>query len=414
MISSRPFLLRFLFLYVLLFTLPFPLEVLGVFRAYVLDGVIWIPLIDWFGSLFTSNNISTSGTGSDTLVQFIKVPVMMILSALGAFLWTRYETSDQKINYWFLLYLRLFLGSIMFMYGFAKILPLQMHGYPLSRLLVTIGDSTTWGLTWNFMALGRGYELFTGLVEAIGGILLFHRRTRLIGGLILVGALVNVVAINFFYNVPVKLYASHLLLFAVLIILPDSKRMFNFLTNKPVNSLDEIFPDFGKTQRLIISAAKWTLVSIILFLQVSGNLSWFKQRSDIPLLGIYEVDKYIFNGEEIPPLATDSVRLNYVVIDDKRRIQLVPMNGSYKMISAKIDTNTRKITLAESLIGKDSLIFDYKFQDKSFEMAGITGEDSLIITGQIKTKEDFMIFQNRFSLIRTRENSQHNTAWPRF
>ena len=63
-------------------------------------------------------------------------------AALGALLWTRFETSEKQINYWFLLYLRLYLGLTMFAYGLAKVLPLQMHGYELSRLLVTIGDST--------------------------------------------------------------------------------------------------------------------------------------------------------------------------------------------------------------------------------------------------------------------------------
>ena len=414
MITSRPFLLRFLFLYVILYTLRFLPTSLGLMDFSLLDRVLWVPLVDWIGSLFTSGNLSESGMGPDTLVHFILVPVRMFFSALGALLWTRFETSDKKINYWFLLYLRICLGSIMFSYGLVKILPLQMHGYPLSRLLVTIGDSTTWGLTWNFMAFGRGYEIFTGLIEAIGGILLFHRRTRLLGGLILIGALINVVAINLFYGVPVKEFAIHLLFFTMLIVLPDAKRTANFLINRSVNPLDNISPDFTRRKRLIIDSFKWILVGLILFIQIKGNLSWLKQRSEIPLFGIYEVDTYMLNGVEVPPLATDSVRLKYLVIDNNRAIQMMPMNGEYKMIPVEIDTNSQKISLEKSLMGEDSLFVDYKFQDNLFEMVGVTGKDSLFITGQIKTAEDFTINQNRFNLIRTRENSQHNSAWPKF
>ncbi|MDZ7757162.1 hypothetical protein [Rhodohalobacter sp.] len=413
MVTNRPFLLRFLFLYVLFYTSPFPLDQLGILYLRDIYELMWIPVIDWVGNLFITINIADLGIGPDTPLEFILALVFAVLSALGALVWTRFDTSDKKVTYWFFLYLRLYLGLIMFTYGIGKILPLQMHHFPLSRLLVTIGDSDTWGLTWNFMAFGRGYEIFTGLVEAVGGILLFHRRTRLLGGLILIGALINVVAINLFYGVPVKLFASHLLLFSILIVLPDSKRIFNFLANNPVESLDEIRPDFSKRQRLFIDSTKWIFVTIAMFLSINYSLSLVKEMSDVPLFGIYEVDKYVLNGEEVPPLATDSVRLKYMVIDNNYGIQMIPMDGDYKLIPAEIDTINQKIAFKESLMGEDSLFIDYNFRDRSFELRGVTGEDSLFITGQILTEEDFRINQNRFYLIRTHENTQHNTAWPR-
>ena len=45
------------------------------------------------------------------------------------------------------------------------------------------GDSSPMGLVWTFVGASVGYEIFSGLFEAISGYLLFWRRTALVGSL---------------------------------------------------------------------------------------------------------------------------------------------------------------------------------------------------------------------------------------
>jgi len=66
------------------------------------------------------------------------------------------------------------------------------------------------GLLWTFMAASKGYQIFTGAAEVLGGILLLWKRTTTLGALTVFGVMANVMALNFFYDVPVKLLSTHL------------------------------------------------------------------------------------------------------------------------------------------------------------------------------------------------------------
>ena len=93
------------------------------------------------------------------------------------------------------------------------------------------------GLLWTFMGYSGVYSVFAGLGEVIGGVLLFFRRTRLLGALVVAMVMSHVVVLNFAYDVPVKVFSTHLLLIAVLIMTPDRKRLLNFfILNKVVRS----------------------------------------------------------------------------------------------------------------------------------------------------------------------------------
>jgi hypothetical protein len=83
------------------------------------------------------------------------------------------------------------------------------------------------GVVWAWMGASYAYNVFAGIAEMGSGFLLFFRRTVTLGALASIAVLLNVVMINFAYDVPVKLYSSHLLLMAVFLLAPDLKRFLN-------------------------------------------------------------------------------------------------------------------------------------------------------------------------------------------
>ena len=85
------------------------------------------------------------------------------------------------------------------------------------------------GLVWTFMAASPAYTFFSGIAEVMGGVLLLFRRTTLLGGLVSIGVMLNVVMLNFCYDVPVKLFSFHLMFMGVVLIVPDAKRLFGLL-----------------------------------------------------------------------------------------------------------------------------------------------------------------------------------------
>ena len=67
------------------------------------------------------------------------------------------------------------------------------------------------GLLWTFMGASAPYQMLAGLAEVTCGMLLFWRRSRLLGALLAIGVMGNVVALNYCYDVPVKLFSTELL-----------------------------------------------------------------------------------------------------------------------------------------------------------------------------------------------------------
>jgi len=62
-----------------------------------------------------------------------------------------------------------------------------------------------------FMGASTPYNVFTGASEMLAGVLLFFPTTTLLGALLAMAVMTQVVALNFCYDVPVKLFSTHLL-----------------------------------------------------------------------------------------------------------------------------------------------------------------------------------------------------------
>jgi hypothetical protein len=86
-----------------------------------------------------------------------------------------------------------------------------------------------------FMSHSYGYSAFVGTAELVAGVLLCFRRTATLGALIGAATLLNVVFLNVFFNVGVKLWSSNLLLMSGFLVALDARRLANFFAlNRPV------------------------------------------------------------------------------------------------------------------------------------------------------------------------------------
>src|SRR5258708_6530077 len=102
---------------------------------------------------------------------------------------------------------RLVLGFEMVRYGMAKVVGMQF--YPQYwRLDQRAIDMRPMVLAWTFFGRTYGYQAIGGVIEVASGVLVCLRRTTLLGACLMATALINVVLVNFFYDVPVKLFSS--------------------------------------------------------------------------------------------------------------------------------------------------------------------------------------------------------------
>jgi hypothetical protein len=192
-------------------------------------------LTQWWGvKAFHLTGIAASwhrdGSG-DTLLNYLLLVTFLGVAAVGTAVWSvldRRRPHYQTLYAWLRFFLRLNIGMGMLQYGFYKVYPIQMQPPNLAVLNEPVGQTSPMTLLWTLLGLSPVYERICGAAEVIGGLLILFRRTALAGALISAFVMTNVVLYNFFFDVPVKLYALNVLLMAVFVMLPDMQPMWNF------------------------------------------------------------------------------------------------------------------------------------------------------------------------------------------
>ncbi|MEM7246333.1 MAG: thiol-disulfide oxidoreductase DCC family protein [Acidobacteriota bacterium] len=271
-----------------------------------LPGLVLDPLYVWLGRTLLGVEVSTSFTGSgDTTFDYIETFIELGMALVASLVWliaTRARPIPGVV--WSISHVvaRYYLGTWLLIYGWIKLFPLQFPSPGPDRLIQPYGDSSPMGLAWTFMGASTAYQMFAGLSELIGGYLLFWRRTSLLGALVSAAVMTNVMALNFFYDVPVKLFSTHLVLIAIFIMAPDIPRLLSFLVfNLPVKPRSLTPPWSGKKPwALIIGLAHLAFVLAITATHVTRNLETARQRGPFaepaPLTGIYRVETFEHDG----------------------------------------------------------------------------------------------------------------------
>ena len=248
--------------------------------------------------------IFPAGSG-DTTYNYIELAFELALAIVVATGWhaaVRGRPVSARTQDHVTIFVRYVLGATMLSYGWIKILPVQMPAPGPDRLLTPIGDTSPMGLLWTFMGASAAYQMFAGLGEALGGVLLFWRRTTLLGSLILTGVLANVVALNFCFDVPVKLYSSHLLAMALFIMAPHAPRLLAvLLLNRPAASCElRPFPLQRPWVRRAALAVKAGLVLIYAGLPIASSYDGAQAYGFLAprpaLHGLYRVTAFTRGG----------------------------------------------------------------------------------------------------------------------
>ena len=118
---------------------------------------------------------------------------------------------------------RYYIATAALSYGIIKLFVLQMPFPTLSQLATPLGDLLPMRFSWLFIGYSAPYQFFSGAMETVAGLLLLYRRTVTAGLFAAMGAFLNVVMINLAYDVPVKLFASHLLFACLFLLALDSQ-----------------------------------------------------------------------------------------------------------------------------------------------------------------------------------------------
>lgn len=360
---------RFLVSYFVLYVFPFPVNALPWLDEYLQADKVWKPLTLWVAKsiLGVEGEPVTQTTGSgDTVLDYVQLLVSVILALVIAGVWTlwarrRELNSHPVVARWSLAILRLCLAMILLSYGLVKVIPTQMVYPNLARMVTPYGDFSPMGILWSFMGSSPAYTIFAGFGEVVAGVLLLFRRTATLGAAVGAGVMANVAMLNFSYDVPVKLFSTHLLLMCLVILWTDRHRLLAvFWTREAVPArLDEPLVE-SRRWRLAILGFVVVVVGSLVYQRVDGALSVQKayglERPRSVLWGVHDVERFVLDGEELPPLLTDEVRWRALVVDGalpvvafgterSGSVRVMSMNGKLHFHEVVLDEENQTLTL---------------------------------------------------------------------
>lgn len=343
---------RFVFAYLVLYILPFPVDgdPNGMYAS------LWNDLVPRVGRLAFGVDITVRPNGSgDTTYNYVQVFCFAVLAAAAAAAWTlldRRRTAYPTLHRWLRVYVRFYLASVMITYGSVKVIQSQFPAPRLDRLLQPFGDASPMGLLWTFMGASASYNVFTGAGELLGGLLLTTRRTTLLGSLVCFGVMGHVAMLNFSYDVPVKLFSMHLVAMSLFLMAPDLDRLARmFVLNRPVEpaALRPLWRWKWAHRGGLVLRTLW--VALLLGTSLQGAHESRKTFGDLmprsPLYGIWDVEEFEVDGKARPPLVTDADRWRRVVFDFPRSIAIQLMSDSRRRYGLDLDTKAMTLALVQ-------------------------------------------------------------------
>jgi len=353
---NNPFIFKFCFLFIVFFILIFNnnsfwfLSIISPFTHAALISIIYF-ITENKEALPQSKYQLTNGSG-DTHYAWYALLLILIISIIGAICWHYLNRKDKNLS---LLHriltvvIRYYVGFTLFKYGLVKILGLQFNFPSLLSLTEPLSQFSPMGLAWRFMGFSYGYQLTMGIIELFGLLLLF-KKTSILGACISLMVSVQVFLINYFFDVPVKMVSTALVIFSLFLLAPNIKQFYRlFFSNQQVMLIrDPTFHSSKKWVNRTLIACKYLII-----LSCFGFFGFILQRN-INSLKTLNKDRSSLYGAYFIPNEEYSKRKHFnipadwdlLVFQQKNHVFIRDQVGSLKALTIDLDTIKKDLYLS--------------------------------------------------------------------
>lgn len=356
---------------------------------FVLLGILFIPFTFLFGEIqleitrfvfgefinFVSAQLGKAVVlqdySSDTFGLYLLMPVLFIVSLLLTTLFDLVRISNlnkEKTICFIRSVATYYLAWILLKYGFDKVFKCQFYLPEPNILFTRVGDLDKDILFWSTLGSSHSYSIFMGLLEIIPGILMLFRKTRNLGVLIAIGVFIQVVVINYSFDISVKLFSSFLLLIALFLFFPISVTFWQLLSNQA----DKINPsvvqnNFFSLPFKFIRIFKLVFVVFIIletllpyYIAQNFNDDNFKR----PILhGAYKM-AYSLIGKDRIPESDNPIKYIFIHRDG----YLIFQNKEQQMQDYKLEVNPKEQRLTIVDYSNKKTFFNYRYSKKSKQL----------------------------------------------
>jgi uncharacterized membrane protein YphA (DoxX/SURF4 family) len=347
---------RFVFSYFLLYIFP---GAVGALPADMPNNDayrrMWHAIVPWVGEnlLHLRGDMTEVANGSgDQLYDYILLLCLVVVAAIATAVWSwldRKRTNYDQLYQWLRVFVRMILAVAMISYGANKLIRMQFPEPPLYRFVDYYGNSSPMGLLWTFMGMSAAYSLFGGIAETLGGLLLVVPAFTTLGALVTFAVMSNVLMLNFCYDVPRKIYAAHLVLMSLFLLLPDVRRLIDFFLLNRKTEPAPVVP-LLKDKEL----DRWALyfqfgigvVALVVCLN-TAHVNAVKNTTYVPpaLRGIWTADEFAVDGTSQPALVKNTNRWQRIIFDTPDIFYLQGMDSRIATFSLRLDAARRTFTL---------------------------------------------------------------------
>jgi hypothetical protein len=344
-------------------------------------------------------------TSTDTSFSWAALYTMLILSLLIAIAWSAFDrkrTDYPDAEYWLRVAVRYFIAYFALYYGIIKLFAVQMPFPSLSQMSTPLGDLSPTRLSWMYMGASTSYQVFSGVIETMAGIFLLSRRTVTLGAMLSTAVFGNIVAMNFSYDIPVKIMSAHFLILSIYLLLFESRRIIDFFLNKPTTptsfynvSFDTPWKKYGR----IAAKVAFIYISVVMVLILSLN-TYRSQHLVVDTRpveqGIYDVKYFSLNGDSVLA-GRDSLRWgDFVIYGVTGSIKTADtiFVQRYKRAYFSFDVNSEEKTInIRRSYGDENKIttLQYEIPDpQTLKLRGRWRNDSLVVVLK-KSNKNFIL-----------------------
>ncbi len=365
--------------------------------------------------LFHFKYLPESWTTFSGSLHTIRDTVYLLFSILICIAWTIYDKKRAHYNgmlYWFSGCLVVALSSIVFVYGIIKVFPVQMPSPAFINLYKTVGELSPFDLLWTSFGYGKPYQVFSGIFEVSGAILILFKRTRVAGLLIITAVMLNVIMLNYTYQIGVLVTSFYILLVTLFLLAPYSRSLLLlFFYGQQTGLSGNGFIPQNRKSLAIVRVAGIVMLSTSFIL---GFLAAFNRHTNTNTVNKSRqyslVKSYVVNNDSLKPVEEDTTRWRIwseKTVNGKNSVSIAGMKaGVYKTYFIDRDTAIHQLILHPSNhADTNSLYFRYSNISRSiWRLEGTINQNNITVELQkvrpdtlfnlLKTKRTFLTFDD--------------------
>lgn len=339
-----------------------PLTFNGKDWQFQLTNFIFSKPIAFLQHAFFAEALPRIDFSSDTISLNLLLTFLFLLSVIIVLIFRLSKINFSKIISVSRIITYYYIVFVLLKYGFDKVFKAQFYLPETNILFTPFGNLTKDILYWSTLGTSHFYSVSMGIIEVLTAVLILIKPTRILGLLLAIGVFVNIILINFGFDISVKSFSIFLLLATIFAIYPNLKTLYNFfiLQKKEQIKIENQYVIKNPFLKLWI---KIMMIGLML-LQILYPYLQFQNFNDDNakrnfLHGAYQVTEIIklkdtLKSSEFPIEKIFIHRNNYIVFQDKND----------KMTDYHFEINKEKNQLLLEDYSKNKVLVTFKFSEK--------------------------------------------------